>query len=120
MKTWKSGHGARSDGLGQLLDLDKARTTVSGNGEAAVVAESGNFDADDLAGLQNGHPLWDFYSHPRTPRSRLPGLEKWTLAPLTGVRFWRSSSGGWGSVAASGFWSSAVETMRFETQSSRS
>ncbi|KAF5960078.1 hypothetical protein HYC85_001287 [Camellia sinensis] len=43
MKTWKSGHSARSDGLGQLLNLDKVRTAVSGNGEAGVVTEYGNY-----------------------------------------------------------------------------
>ena len=40
------GHGAGRDGLGRLLDFDEAHPTVSGDGEALVVAESGDLDAD--------------------------------------------------------------------------
>lgn len=57
--TRKGGHGAGSDRLGRLLNLHQTHTAVTGNGEAAVVAESRNVDAGDLAGLEHSHALGD-------------------------------------------------------------
>lgn len=55
--TRKSGHGTRGDRLRRLLDFDEAHAAVTGDGEAAVVAEARDIDAGDLAGLQDSKAL---------------------------------------------------------------
>ena len=47
-------HGARSDRLGCALHFDQAHATVTGNGQAFVITEARDFDADALARLQHG------------------------------------------------------------------
>ena len=46
-------HGAGGDRLGRLLYLDETHPTVAGDGQALVVAETRNLDADHRCGLQN-------------------------------------------------------------------
>lgn len=58
--TGKSRHGTRSHWLGRFLDLDKAHTTISGDGKPTVVAKPRYVNPSDLAGLQHRHSLWNF------------------------------------------------------------
>ena len=48
--------GAGGDGPGRGFHFHKAHAAVSGNGQAFVVAKTGNLDAHRLAGLKHGQP----------------------------------------------------------------
>ncbi|OMP09661.1 hypothetical protein COLO4_05243 [Corchorus olitorius] len=63
-RIWEGGHGARGDELGGFLDLDKAHTTISSNGESTVITKPWNVYSIDLAGLNNRHALRDFHREP--------------------------------------------------------
>lgn len=53
-------HGAGSDGLRRLLNLNKAHTAITGDRQPAVIAESRDVNAGDLTGLQHSKSLGDF------------------------------------------------------------
>lgn len=59
INTWHRGHRAGRDRLRRLLDFDKAHPAVPSDRQPLVVAEPGDVDAGDRAGLQHGHPLRD-------------------------------------------------------------